>query len=371
LVEIKFVTGSEEEAQKWVDEINNKQHETWNIPTPRKPVFILINPYSGKKKALQLFTDVVEPLLSCAGVSFEKVETERPKHAIEIAKNLDVDKYSTIATISGDGLFHEMLQGFMQRKDWRKILSIPLALLPAGSGNGLMKSFNTCGIYSGVFNLIKGYSIGLDMMVFTSADGDKIYSHLALFWGLLADADIESDRYRVLGPARFTVGGIVRIVNLRSYQGILRYLPYESESKNVLPDDIEEIPQQYSATDPHKCPEGWTQLDTKFILFSATNVPWVGEDICIAPRAKCNDGAIDLVWIEREKTTKADLAKILLAVDTGEEINHPCLHYQKVKAFSLIPTDIGIIDIDGEQYSSMALTGENLSEAIQLIVPPQ
>ena len=47
-----------------------------------------------------------------------------------------------------------------------------------------------------------GYSVPLDIIGYTSANGDRLFSHLAMFWGLLADADIESDRYRFLGPGK-------------------------------------------------------------------------------------------------------------------------------------------------------------------------
>ena len=45
-------------------------------------------------------------------------------------------------------------------------------------------------------------------------------------------------------------------------------------------------PQTYSAIEPHKCPDGWIEVDTKFITLCATNVAWISGDICISPRAK-------------------------------------------------------------------------------------
>merc|ERR1712137_630238 len=98
------------------------------------------------------------------------------------------------------------------------------ALLPAGSGNGLMKSFESEKLEVSVYNLIKGFSQPIDILSVATASNERVFCHLALFWGLLADADIESDRYRLVGPARFTVGAAVRLVNLRSYHGVLRYL---------------------------------------------------------------------------------------------------------------------------------------------------
>ena len=41
----------------------------------------------------------------------------------------------------------------------------------------------------------------------------RLYSFLSVAWGIIADVDIESERYRRLGNARFTVGAVVRIVS--------------------------------------------------------------------------------------------------------------------------------------------------------------
>jgi hypothetical protein len=44
-------------------------------------------------------------------------------------------------------------------------------------------------------------------------------------WAIIADIDIESEKWRCCGPARFTVGALVRALCLRKYRGRLWYLP--------------------------------------------------------------------------------------------------------------------------------------------------
>ena len=48
---------------------------------------------------------------------------------------------------------------------------------------------------------------------------------MLLLQGIISDADIESERLRALGGARFAVMGLFRILKLRSYRGRLSYLP--------------------------------------------------------------------------------------------------------------------------------------------------
>ena len=56
---------------------------------------------------------------------------------MEIAKELPLDKYDAVATMSGDGLIHEVLNGFWQHADPIRALRTPVAPVPTGSANGL------------------------------------------------------------------------------------------------------------------------------------------------------------------------------------------------------------------------------------------
>ena len=42
---------------------------------------------------------------------------------------------------------------------------------------------------------------------------ERVYSFLSVTWAIMADVDIESEKYRSLGGARFTVGGLARILS--------------------------------------------------------------------------------------------------------------------------------------------------------------
>lgn len=53
----------------------------------------------------------------------------------------------------------------------------------------------------------------------------RLFSFLSVAWGFVSDVDIESERYRGFGSARFTLGTLVRLASLRSYKGRLSYLP--------------------------------------------------------------------------------------------------------------------------------------------------
>ena len=49
---------------------------------------------------------------------------------------------------------------------------------------------------------------------------------LGFSWGIIADSDIESERFRFLGEARFTLAGLKCTLINKVYQGTLHYIPF-------------------------------------------------------------------------------------------------------------------------------------------------
>lgn len=67
-------------------------------------------------------------------------ETERQGHASEHVR--EISDLAEIDAIVIDGLIYEVLNGLAQHVDPMATLNIPLAPIPAGSGNGLWLNLN-------------------------------------------------------------------------------------------------------------------------------------------------------------------------------------------------------------------------------------
>ena len=134
------------------------------------------------------------------------VKTTHRGHAVEIGKTTDLSSYDAIISISGDGLFHELINGLLQREDGKD--KIPVGLIPAGSGNGLVNSFVSesplvdARSYA-MFQMLKFDSTPLDLIYFQSEEIIR-YCMLSVMVGLVADIDHESDKLRMLGAIRKT-----------------------------------------------------------------------------------------------------------------------------------------------------------------------
>lgn len=74
----------------------------------------------------------------------KQTDTKKTGDAYEIAKSLPLGEFDALLSVSGDGLIHEVLNGFANHAYPRKAFQTPVAPIPTGSGNGL--SLNLLGI---------------------------------------------------------------------------------------------------------------------------------------------------------------------------------------------------------------------------------
>ncbi|XP_044462016.1 sphingosine kinase 2-like isoform X2 [Mangifera indica] len=253
---------------------------------------------------------------------------------------------------------------------------MPLGVIPAGTGNGMVKSLldsvgEPCKAPNATVAIIRGHKCSLDVATILQGE-TKFYIVLMLAWGLVADIDIESEKYRWMGSARLAFYALQRTLHLRQYNGRVSFVPapgfedygvptsYSGESINGMNvgSSSQEQPikaRQYGYQGPDVSLEdlGWRTINGPFISVWLHNVPWGGEDTLAAPDAKFSDGYLDLILIR--DCPKLDLLKLMTQMSNGGHIRSKYVQYLKVKAFILEPgtcthdpTKEGIIDADGE-----------------------
>nr|GEW59425.1 sphingosine kinase 2-like isoform X1 [Tanacetum cinerariifolium] len=303
-----------------------------------KKLYVFVNPYGGKKSASKIFSNDVKPFLEDANIEFTMQETKYQLHAKEVSRSLDLTKYDGIVCVSGDGILVEVVNGLLEREDWAAALKTPLGAIPAGTGNGMIKSLldsvgEPCTPANAILAVIRGHKRSLD--VATIWQGETVFfSVLMLAWGLISDIDIESEKYRWMGSARIEFYAFQRILRLRKYNGSIWFVPAPGS------EDVGEN-------------ANWRKLNGPFVSVWLHNVPWGAENTLAAPDAKFEDGYLDLI-VMRE-CPKLALISLMSKLNDGGHVKSPYVVYIKVKAVILEPgtrTDKsmkeGIIDSDGE-----------------------
>lgn len=156
---------AQDQAQEWYQALVSKASlpTTTTTPVSKRRLLVLVNPFGGKGKAKAVWNDLVRPVLVAAGVDFrlecmwissthpltshsqaQLIPTSAdtgplnsPQHATALAQSLDLSSQDAIISISGDGIVHELLNGFATRSDAELALKLPVFPIPAGSGNAL------------------------------------------------------------------------------------------------------------------------------------------------------------------------------------------------------------------------------------------
>ncbi|KAL4648033.1 sphingosine kinase 1 [Arapaima gigas] len=410
--------GNLHEAERWARAIREgsarhgprRRGVTYGEMRRLRGLMLLVNPHSGRGQALSLFSNHIQRMLTEAGLPHTLIVTERQNHARELVREADLTKWDALVIVSGDGLLFEVVNGLMERDDWEEAIQTPLGILPGGSGNALAASIHhytgsppgsseellvSCG-----FLLCKGLVSRLDLASVSLASGHRLFSFLSLAWGFVADVDIESEKYRYVGAARFTVGTLVRLASLRVYQGRLAYLPAEesppldgaspqgqatSFCSSVFCQLPKASPDQGAAHTFHNScnsnnatkgcrsedplpasrgpsdsllvpleqpvPSHWTVVkEENFVLVLAMYQSHLAEDLLAAPGASLEDGVMHLFYI-KAGISRAALLRLFLAMEKGAHLAAGCpnLVYVKVRALRLEPfTPKGVITVDGE-----------------------
>ncbi|XP_029992488.1 sphingosine kinase 2-like [Sphaeramia orbicularis] len=345
------------------------------------------------------------------GVPHTLVITERQNHARELMREADLSQWDAIVIMSGDGLLFEVINGLLERSDWEEAIRTPLGILPGGSGNALAASVHH---YSGAspvsseelliscgFLLCKGLVSHMDLVSIHLSSSPRLFSFLSLAWGFVADVDIESEKYRHVGAARFTVGTLVRLASLRVYKGRLAYLPatlvynnqehsrnnktlhYNNQGSTPCPASIlcpsrdsscqtavqntfhnfchsnnslkvrrtESVPSR-TATKAQSgppdslllpldqpVPRDWVVVQEEdFVLMLAMYQSHLAEDLLAAPDSTLDDGLIHLFYV-KAGISRAALLRLFLAMEKGAHMATNCQHlvHMKVRALRLEP----------------------------------
>ncbi|KAM9314635.1 sphingosine kinase 1-like [Pholidichthys leucotaenia] len=406
-----------EEAEKWaraVRERSARQQRSRDgvllsdLSCPCR-MMLLVNPQSGKGQALTLYNNHIQRMLNEAGVIHTLVITERQNHAREMVREADLSQWDALIIMSGDGLLFEVVNGLLERPDWEEAIRTPLGILPGGSGNALAASIHH---YSGAspvtneelliscgFLLCKGLVSPMDLVSVHLSSSPRLFSFLSLAWGFVADVDIESEKYRHFGAARFTVGTLVRLVSLRVYKGRLAYLPAPKDhnrqeglrtvtvrcnnhpstesshsgqnsfdntchSNNSIKVRRTETTPSQSATKALPGPldsllppldqplsSDWVVVpEEDFVLVLAMYQSHLAEDLFAAPDAALTDNTIHLFYVKAGISCTA-LLRLFLAMEKGAHLATNCQHlvHTKVRALRLEPySPKGIITVDGE-----------------------
>jgi sphingosine kinase len=355
-------------ASAWIEKLLGR---AYGASQRQKRVKVIINPFGGQGTALKTYHKHIAPIFAAARCELEVEQTQHNGHGVEMAQNLDIEKFDVVACCSGDGIPYEVWNGFANRPDAaRALVKIALAQLPCGSGNAMSLNFNgTASPSLAALAVVKGLRTPLDLVSVTQGN-KRTLSFLSQSVGIVAECDLGTENMRWMGSQRFALGFLTRILRKTTYpadiavkveygdKNTIREVyraesskPPRSHDDRALPSADTGLPELQYGTINDPLPESWELVAHDHLgNFYAGNLAYMSPDANFFPAALPSDGCMDLVRIRADLPRRTSVAT-LLAVADNKFFDLPHVDYQKVSAYRIIPKNQrdGYISVDGER----------------------
>ena len=289
---------------------------------------LIVNPYSGKKQSIEILNRI-KPIFDSNGIGLSIIETAFSGHAKELAKNLDLNGCDGLLILGGDGTFHEVVNGILNRDDHK---TIPIGIIPAGSGNSFLHDLDLVDPIEATQAIISGHTRFVDV---TKVDiSESVYYSINLIgWGLVTDVGKRAELLRWLGPKRYTVASIIEI-----------FLKKTRKARLIVDKKT---------------------IEADFTFIVSCNSVHVGKGMKMAPKAKLDDGLVDLIVV-RGNISRRRLLSVLPKLFDGTHINEPEVEYYQAVSFSLFSETSDLLNIDGEMIGTTPITVKIIQNAIEI-----
>ena len=209
-----------------------------------------MNPISGigkQKDVEQLIADRLDKTRFLPSISY----TNAPGHAVGISRKAAVDGVEVVVAVGGDGTVNEVASGLVDTKT-------ALAIVPAGSGNGLARHLNIPMNLKGAIDVInKGKILKID----TATINGQLFVNVA---GVGFDAAV-AKKFALAGKRGFSTHLRITTNSYKNYE-----------------------PKQYTLIVDGKV------IKRRALLISFANSSQFGNNTSIDPSASVSDGYIDV-----------------------------------------------------------------------------
>ena len=293
--------------------------------------FLIVNPIAGHRRGAAVFPEVRREL-ERRKAEFDYYFTNEPMEAADIAKMVIEKGYTQIVAMGGDGTINEVVNGMIELG-----CEMPLGVIPTGNGNDFARMH---GIPLSPLDAISVLFSGRNTVI------DLGY--------------VEEDRYFVNGIGIGIDAQVARDVLLaKRLRGAPAY--YLSAVRQVLSFHAFSVSVSVAGDDCCK--------EHRLISLGIANGKYAGGGFQMAPRAKTNDGLLDLCAIEDMPVLKR-LVSLPLA-RRGGHIGLSEVDYRQAPGFEVSSPTKLIAHMDGEEHwiPKPSFRVSVAKSALQVLIP--
>jgi YegS/Rv2252/BmrU family lipid kinase len=291
------------------------------LTSPAGRIGVIINPVSGtggRPEIARRRRERAAAELRARGLDGELVCTERHGHGGQLAAAMLDQGLSLIVAWGGDGTVNEIASVLAFR-------DATLAIVPSGSGNGLARELGIPRNPAGAFDVA---FTGRERLMDAGELDRRLFFNIA---GIGLDARVAHE---------FAVGGLVR-------RGFARYL--ELTVRELF---------AYEADD-HTIVADGDAFRTRALMIAIANSRQYGNGATIAPRARIDDGLLDVIVVADRSPWAALLQMPKLF--TGRVDRVPGVTMRTARHVEVISARPVVYHVDGEPF----VGGASLSARIR------
>ncbi|EPB75383.1 diacylglycerol kinase catalytic domain protein [Ancylostoma ceylanicum] len=384
--ELEALTGIRQQFR--IEDVAGCRLENAHLLTkePTGRVLVLINPFSGQKRAEKLWAEHGAHVLHAAGI-----DADYPKHATRIIQNLDIDRYDAVLVNSGDGLVTEVICGLLLRKDRERALKFPICHIPGGTSNALAAAicyacnksngneyssepFSSRDVFITECCLMTTRPRYIPLRLYnveTEHDGTKSM-FMSANWGLVADIELPR-----VATYRARLSYIPVQCKATSRKTMLKYncerkmfgaghFDYEEVDQATGLERLEKehfssLEASLEGTSLISVPplgqpldENWQTVEGDWVMANVSTLSHLGSDVPFLPSARLDEETMYLTVIDWNTVkSRFHVAHLFIFMESSKHLAHPCMQIIPVKAVRVEPmTSSGYFAIDGEPCRS-------------------
>lgn len=293
-------------------------------------IAIIAKPARGTGKNAHYLPQVLSRLQT-EGINCDVFETGHHGHALEIVRDLSVEKYDGIIAAGGDGTNCQVLNGLLKFHGSGTLP--PLGIIPAGRGNSFARDLDIHSLSDGIAAIAGGRTTPVDVCRYVQGDDVWYFVNLMGF-GFVTDVARTASRFPWTGDLSYVIGVFHRTVGLAFHEM--------------------ELEIDGTAYDGSNC----------FVEFC--NSRYTGGSMLIAPDARIDDGLFDAVILS--PLSRWNLLKTFPKIFDGTHVHRPEVRVVQGKHAVVRTTPVKGLLPDGELTGATPVTVDVLPRRVRYFI---
>jgi len=282
---------------------------------------LLSNPTSGGGKGRK-YLHIIKDYLDANNLPYRDITSasyELASEALKKSLNQHGSHISGVFVIGGDGMVHLAVQELANR-------SIPLALIPAGTGNDFARSLNLP--LDAPLQLLKTYLASTPIQLDLGQVNDEFFADI-LSTGFDSVVNERANRMRVIkGRMKYNIAILLELSTFKPKS-------YEFRVDSV-------------------------SFTTKAMLIAVSNGISYGGGMKVTPNAELDDGLFDIMVLG--PVSKFEFLKVFPKVFSGGHVSHPAVKILRGKEVSI--TSDAVAYADGERIGNLPIKARVMPKAL-------